>query len=444
MYWEPESPGRMSPLEHALVSWLPHRRWFAGGGRDAHRVEIVSATELVTAGAARGALVLVEVSYPDGGRELYQVPLGHRTIQSSDIGPAVIANVPDGVVYDATVDAALMGSLLAMIRGGARSGDTAFTPEPGAWPAGAGPMPGRPLGVEQSNTSIVFGDKAILKLFRRLAPGVNPELELHRAITGARVPRLLGAVEGSLRGEPVTLGVLHEFAAGSSDGWLMATEAVRNLVSGVDDGTDFVADIELLGAAVADVHVTLADRLGTSTMDAEVLADVLSARLDRAVAVAPALARDADRIRAVYRAPAAAGEKIVTQRVHGDLHLGQVLRASDGWLLTDFEGEPAGEDRMAAHSPLRDVAGMLRSFDYAAGQVGDAWSRYQLERWLAQVRLAFSAGYGRESGVDLARSRCVLTAYELDKAVYEVAYETRNRPSWAHIPLRAVAAILGG
>lgn len=444
MHWEPESPGRMSPLEHALVSWLPRRRWFAGGGRDPHRVEIVSATELATAGAARGALVLVEVSYPDGETELYQVPLGHRTTEGSDIGPAVIAHMPDGVVYDATVDASLMGALLAMIGAGATAGDTAFSPEPGSWVVGAVPMPGRPLGVEQSNTSIVFGDKAILKLFRRLAPGVNPELELHRAIAGARVPRLLGAIEGSLRGEPVTLGVLHEFAAGSSDGWLMATEAVGNLVSGVDDDSAFVADVELLGAAVADVHVALADRLGTSTMDAEVLADVWSARLDRAISVAPALARDAERIRAVYRAPAAAGEKIVTQRVHGDLHLGQVLRARDGWLLTDFEGEPAAGDRLATHSPLRDVAGMLRSFDYAASQAGDAWSRYQLERWLARVRAAFAAGYGREAGVDLARSRCVLTAYELDKAVYEVAYETRNRPSWAHIPLRAVAAVLGG
>jgi maltokinase len=434
----------MSPLEHALVSWLPRRRWFAGGGRDPHRVEIVSATELATTGAARGALVLVEVSYPDGATELYQVPLGHRTTEGSDIGPAVIAHMPDGVVYDATVDASLMGALLAMIGGRATSGDTAFSPEPGSWIVGAVPMPGRPLGVEQSNTSIVFGDKAILKLFRRLAPGVNPELELHRAIAGARAPRLLGAIEGSLRGQPVTLGVLHEFAAGSRDGWQLATEAVGQLVSGVDGDPAFAADVELLGAAVADVHVALADRLGTSTMDAELLAEVLSARLDRAIAAAPALARDADRIRAVYQAPAAAGEKIVTQRVHGDLHLGQVLRAHDGWLLTDFEGEPAAEDRLATHSPLRDVAGMLRSFDYAASQVGDAWSRYQLERWLTRMRAAFAAGYGRESGVDLARSRPVLTAYELDKAVYEVAYETRNRPSWAHIPLRAVAAILGG
>jgi maltokinase len=444
VHWEPEPPGRMSPLEHALVSWLPRRRWFAGGGRDPHRVEIVAATELATAGAARGALVVVEVSYPDGDTELYQVPLGHRTTEGSDIGPAVITHVPDGVVYDATVDASLMGVLLSMIGAGATSGETTFTPEPGSWIAGVAPMPGRPLGVEQSNTSIVFGDKAILKLFRRLAPGVNPELELHRAITGARVPRLLGAIEGSLRGEPLTLGVLHEFAAGSRDGWQLATDAVRNLVSDVDSEATFLADVELLGAAVADVHVTLADRLGTSTMDAEMLADVWSARLDRAIAAAPALARDADRIRAVYRAPAAAGEKIVTQRVHGDLHLGQVLRAGDGWLLTDFEGEPAGADRQATHSPLRDVAGMLRSFDYAASQVGDVWSRYQLERWLGRARQAFCTGYGRESGVDLARSRCVLTAYELDKAVYEVAYETRNRPSWAHIPLRAVAAILGG
>ena len=444
MHWDPESPGRMSPLEHALVSWLPRRRWFAGGGRVPARAAIVAAAELTTHCAARGALCVVEVSYRDGGTELYQVPLGHRTVEGSDIGSAVIAHMPDGVVYDATVDAGLMGSLLAMVGGGEQSGGVGFAAEPGSWLAGSGPLPGRPLDVEQSNTSIVFEDKVILKLFRRLSFGVNPELELHRAIVGARVPRLLGAIEGTLRGEPVTFGVLNEFAAGSRDGWRLATDAVRSLVSDADDGAAFVADVELLGAAVADVHVTLADRLGTSTMDTDGLADVLSARLDHAIEAAPVLAKHADRIRAVYRAPAAAGEKFPTQRVHGDLHLGQVLRARDGWLVIDFEGEPAADDRAVGHSPLRDVAGMLRSFDYAASQAGDAWSRYQLERWLSQVREAFLAGYGRESGVDLARSRSVLTAYELDKAVYEVAYETRNRPSWADIPLRAVSAILGG
>ena len=437
MHWDPESPGRMSPLEHALVTWLPRRRWFAGGGRVPERAQIVSAVDLVTDCAASGALCVVEVSYRDGGAELYQVPLGHRTVEGSDIGAAVIAHLPDGVVYDATVDAGLMGSLLAMVGGGSRPG---FAVEPDSWLAGCAPMPGRLLDVEQSNSSIVFEDKVILKLFRRLSFGVNPELELHRAIAGARVPRLLGAIEGTFRGEQVTYGVLNEFAAGSRDGWKLATEAVRSLVSGVDDGSAFVADVELLGKAVADVHITMADRLGTSIMDTDGLADVLSARLDRAIEAAPALAKQADRIRAVYRAPGAAGEKFLTQRVHGDLHLGQVLRAGDGWLVIDFEGEPAAEDRAVTHSPLRDVAGMLRSFDYAASQAGDAWSRYQLERWLSQVREAFLTGYG----LDLSRSRSVLSAYELDKAVYEVAYETRNRPSWAEIPLRAVSAILGG
>jgi maltokinase len=362
----------------------------------------------------------------------------------SDIGSAVVMMAADGLVYDATVDAGLMGSLLAMIGGDETSGSVGFHPEPGSWIRGCRPMPGRPLAVEQSATSVVFGDRAVLKLFRRLSPGANPELELHRAITGARVPRLLGAIEGTLRGLPVAFAVLHEFAAGSRDGWLLATEAVRDLVSGVDDGSTFAADVEALGAVVAEVHIALADRLGTSTMDAEVLAEVLSDRLDRAIAAAPVLNGQADRIRAVYRAPAAAGEKVLTQRVHGDLHLGQVLRSCDTWLLTDFGGDAAAEDRAAPHSPLRDVAGMLRSFDYVAGHADDAWSRSQLERWLSRSREAFLAGYGRAAGVDLAHARPVLTAYELDQAVHEVAYETRNRPSRADIPLRAVAAILGG
>jgi maltokinase len=444
VHWDPDSPGRMSPLEHALVSWLPRRRWFAGKGRDPHRARIVAAAELTPHGGARGALAVVEVSYVDGTTERYQVPLGLRNVQESDIGSAAIMTAVDGVVYDATVDAALMASLLAMIGGGRTVDGFGFRPEPGSWIAGSDPIPGRLLDVEQSNSSIVFEDRAILKLFRRLPPGVNPELELHRVIGGAHVPRLLGAVEGVVDGQPVTLGVLHEFAAGAEDGWRLATSVVRDLLSGKDDGTTFVADVERLGAAVAEVHIELADRLGTSTMDAVELADAMCARLADAVGTAPALARHVDRIRAVYRAPVAGNDKHVVQRVHGDLHLGQVLRAEQGWLLIDFEGEPDGGDRGVAHSPLRDVAGMLRSFDYAAARAGDAWSRYQLERWLSQVRGAFQAGYARASGIDLDRNRAVLNAYELDKAVYEVAYETRNRPDWAEIPLRAVLGILGG
>lgn len=277
----------------------------------------------------------------------------------------------------------------------------------------------RVIGTEQSNTSVVFDEAVILKVFRRVACGVHPDIELTAALTRAgnpHVPRLLESFETTVDGRPCPLGMVTEYAADATDGWTLATAA-----------GDFTGESRLLGSVVAAVHADLATALGTSTAAVEV--DTLLRRLAAAVATVPALQAHRAAIEARYTA--LAGQPVTVQRIHGDLHLGQALRTPRTWLLIDFEGEPGAplEERRAPDSPLRDVAGMLRSLDYAGR--GEA------------ERAAFCEGYAGAAGADPRGRAAVLAGYELDKAVYEAAYEARHRPDWLHRPLEAIARLLG-
>jgi maltokinase len=173
-------------------------------------------------------------------------------------------------------------------------------------------------------------------------------------------------------------------------------------------------------------------------------------RLDAAIAVVPQLQEHADGLRRVYAAVAGAREQVVRQRVHGDFHLGQVLRTATGWIVLDFEGEPARPlaERRELDSPMRDVAGMLRSFDYAARhllveQPDDPQRDYRAQEWAARNRSAFCAGYSAASGMDPCGESPLLRAFEADKAVYECVYEARNRPQWLMIPLQSLARLAG-
>jgi maltokinase len=318
------------------------------------------------------------------------------------------------------------------------------------------------MGAEQSNTSVVFGEQTIMKLFRRLNPGVNPDLELHRALRSVgsdEVAALQGAVEGRLHGEPTTLAMLQDFAGNSADGWAMALASVRDLFAEADlradeVGGDFAGEASRIGETVALVHAELARALGTAERDPAELAAAWSARLDAAARDAPVLAPYVDAVRAVYDAVATQPDPVPTHRVHGDLHLGQLLRTTHGWLILDFEGEPSAPlaERRRPDSPMRDVAGMLRSFDYAAffqllstdpGAFADDRSApspllWHAKEWTARNRDAFCDGYALRAGVDPRRHGPVLRAFELDKAVYEVVYETRSRPGWVPIPLSSI------
>jgi maltokinase len=244
---------------------------------------------------------------------------------------------------------------------------------------------------------------------------MNSDIELNRILSSAgssHVARLLGSFEISDGGQPCPLAMASEYAADSVDGWTVAT------AGDLDAGESF-----RLGEAVASVHADLASVLGTST--AAMPVDRMRRRMASAATSVPQLAEYVQGIEDRYAA--VAGELIGVQRIHGDLHLGQVLRTPHLWLLIDFEGEPGAPpaQRREPDSPLRDVAGMLRSFAYATADPAIA----------DRNSSSFCDGYAHRSGTDPREHSAVLAAYELDKAVYETAYEARYRPDWLHIPM---------
>ncbi|MBJ7339792.1 phosphotransferase [Mycolicibacterium sp.] len=418
--------------------WLPTQRWYAGRGRELTRVrtdEVVSLRDGLD-------LLLLDADYADGSSARYQLLVRWA---EDDESVARIGGSGTRIAHDALYDAEAAHYLLSLVDQSAEVGPLRFTKEPGAQlPLHA---TGRVIGAEQSNTSVVFGNAAMFKVFRRVTPGINPDIELNRELARAgnpHVARLLGSFETTLDGESYSLGMVTEFAADSSEGWDMATASTRDLATAPGDG--FAAESRRLGAAVASVHRTLATALGTASEPFPV--DTLLRRLREVAAMVPAVEEYRERIEARYRA--LGGQSVVVQRMHGDLHLGQVLRTPDRWLVIDFEGEPGQplDERRKPDSPLRDVAGVLRSYEYAAyqrlveGSTDDGLAARARE-WVDRNCAAFCDGYAEEAGTDPRASAGPLAAYELDKAVYEAGYEARYRPDWLPIPMASIARLVG-
>jgi maltokinase len=468
----PPSHPLTAPIAALLPDWLPHQRWFGGKQREIHAVRPVLGRTLHDDGPGGPRLVqlVVAVEQSDGGgrsEELYQVLVGLRRFLPERLDYAQIGVVDiDGVAhiaYDAGYDGELTKVLLDLIGRGAEVAGARFTKESGV--TLSTDLYSRLIVAEQSNTSVVFADEYILKVFRKLHPGLSPDIELHRALRAVgsqHIAEPFGAIEGELDGEPVSYGILQRYFANCVDGWAMAITSVRDLIAEADlhpdeVGGDFAAEAERLGHAVAAVHADLAKAMGTELVPVEranTVAAQMNERLDRVLGRVEELAPYADRIRAIFAEVGDLTTPVPVQRIHGDLHLGQALRTVSQWVIIDFEGEPARPlaERVALMSPLRDVAGMLRSFDYAAHHLlvdhpgpdahgHDVQLEYRAMEWAERNRAAFCDGYA-SFGVDPRSHPVLLRALELEKAVYEVGYEFDNRPSWLDIPLRSIARLV--
>lgn len=425
----------LTPLLHG---WLPRQRWFAGKGRRVTGFALEAATELLPLdGAGPGLLhLLVRVEQP--GRpagtpvDCYQLLLGVRPQLPPRLAPALIGRIRQGplagrAVYEGLRDPRLAGLLYERLRSPGRIGPLNFHTTTALPPA----LAPRVLDAEQSNSSLVFGDSFILKIFRRVSPGANPDLELPLALAGAGCARVPAPVAW-FETRTATLGVLQPYLRGSRDGWRLALDALA-------DGREFSDEAFALGRATAEVHLALAAALPTERLgraQSRHLAATMDARLHAAAQAVPALMPYVPGLRSVFAAAEDALGSGRLQRIHGDLHLGQTLRGADGgWAVIDFEGEPAKslDERRSPQPPVRDIAGMLRSFDYAA-RTHRPWNA----DWAARCRAAYCTGYAEAAGTDPRDDPALLRAYETDKAVYEVVYEARHRPDWLPVPMAAI------
>lgn len=481
-----------------LAAYLGRTRWFGGKGRPFRVSGSVRAGVLPGVRPDGPAVVVhvIRVTYEDAAtdtadaQELYQVPLACYAEPQQRLEHALVGRLDDAELgrvhaYDAVHDREAADCWLrafSAAEGSSEDQDRSLRAE-GA-PLRFHRLPGHELDLsahstlftgEQSNSSMTFGEDALLKVFRKVTPGVNPDVQVHEVLTRAdshHVARLYGwldldagvlgeAVLGESDGEKVVqLAMLQEYLRTASDGWELAQASVRDLFHSDDlhareVGGDFSGESSRLGASVLEVHGVLADAFGREELTGDAVRRLSGAMHDRlagALAAVPELAPYAGALRALYDQVAAL-EAVTVQRVHGDLHLGQTLRTVDGWKLVDFEGEPARplRERLLPDSPWRDVAGMLRSFDYAPHVVERTMAENdadyagllhdRAEEWANRNRNHFLTGY--VEGMLADTDRVLLAAYEADKAVYETVYETRNRPGWVSIPLAAVARIEG-
>jgi maltokinase len=453
-----------------MTAYLAEARWFAGKGREYDVVDVQRVGSLPGPPVVTIDIVTVEYAGEAGGEpttERYQMPLSHYgeeqgRIGHAYVGPHVDEDLGEVHSYDALHDREAMAVYLRT-----------FAETPPDAPRPYGGVTFHRVGDydldtgshstlfrgEQSNSSVAFGDDSLMKVFRKVTPGRNPDIEIHRALTeadNANVAHLYGWIEAGQD----DLAMLQQFLRTASDGWELALVSARNLFAEADlhadeVGGDFAGEAHRLGVAVSEVHERLREHFGTEPYDGAAAAEAMGRRLAAAASSVPALAEHSEALEQVF---ARIGDaKGAAQRVHGDLHLGQTLRTSKGWKLVDFEGEPAKplSERQLPDSPWRDVAGMLRSFDYAAQSVvKDLYSTeepgsqisYRATEWVERNRTAFLEGYveGRieEGGGPLsADEQALIDAYEADKAVYEVLYEARNRPTWLDIPLGAIERI---
>lgn len=473
----------LSPTKEQLIRrWIGAQRWYTGTVRP--RLRLLDSWRLDDPEGEVGIETIVVLDESGSQQVVYQVPLTYRGAPLEGADAALLGEMEHSVlgrrwVYDAPHDHVYVTQLLALLRGrvAAQHGSISDTLDPDvvgaphpAWRNDPRPASSRVLTGEQSNTSVHVtpvegtGSPVILKIFRTLAAGENPDVTLQGALAASHspfVPASVGHVAGAWRrpdGDGAAPGDDERASTGRDYGQLAfaqeyvegTTDAWRVCLQEAASGTPFVKRARDLGRATAEVHSSLARALPTEAADeAEVRARVqqMRGRAGRATSEVPGLTAHESRIRAVLDAAERAHWPAL-QRVHGDLHLGQVLDAPDrGWVLVDFEGEPLRPlaERNALDCPLRDVAGILRSLDYVTGTLSRPGARTEegvdLLEWGRAAQQSFLDGYS-DVGPDPRDHDALLTAFVLDKALYEVVYEARHRPSWLALPTDAIDRLL--
>jgi maltose alpha-D-glucosyltransferase/alpha-amylase len=501
------APATLGALSDApLARFLSQRRWFGAKGERIVSARFDAVIPVQALGHA-AALTRVTVRFESGPSAVYQLPLiAAPASEGTGERDAMLARVetPDGRVLGALVDATADAGFRSWLGNALETGDTIargesrWMAQPVAGAADAPePMPqSRVIASEQSNTSIVYGERAILKLFRRLEPGENPDVEISRFLTTRtqfrNTPLLLGVAhieheaEEDLEPETAVTGMLQRFVAGASDAFEYAVDRAGDAISAdaMDGVVPFAGDARRLGCITRELHTALASSTDDPAFvpkpagrdavarwrdgamrSVDAACDLLARRLADASIPQPLhpLAHSLTSGRAAIAVrlddlAAAVGDAGMLVRHHGDYHLGQVLRTPDGdFIIIDFEGEPARSipERRARNSALRDVAGMLRSFGYAAAMAAptnERWSGSEIAArrasWERQVRDAFLHGYFADARSaylprDRADSDRLVTLFEIEKVFYELVYELNNRPSWVGVPLAGAARCLG-
>ncbi|KRC49431.1 hypothetical protein ASE16_11850 [Leifsonia sp. Root227] len=441
----------MTELTELVGSWMRRQRWYSTKSVEP-RLRLLASFE--TGRADDDVRIVTHFFADDAPRtpRVYQVPVVARPRADGD--PAALIGEAGGrYLYDGPDDEAYVTALVGVMDGALGVDGRDADAQGHTLGAPIAVQSSRKLTGEQSNTSIVGelvgGRLALIKVFRVVQDGENPDVSTLAALTAGgslRTPALLGWLTGSWPA-PVgggrasgELALVQDFLSGAEDGWELA-------VSAAERGEDFADRARELGAGTAELHLSLAAALPTkpATRDDVALAlDGMFQRLTITSSEVPEVAELRAGIAAVYEVAAEEPHPLL-QRIHGDLHLGQVLYSAErGWQFIDFEGEPLRplSERAIPDATMRDVAGMLRSFDYVAGSLARREPPIDAVAWAARARQAYLDGYASVAGAAVADHQRLLDAFELDKAVYEVTYEARHRPSWVPIPLAAVRRLL--
>jgi maltokinase len=443
----------------SLREWMGKQRWYAAKSRGLSGIDLIEHTML----SDDLYLALVQARLATGAHDVYQLLLLTSARGAAADGAEPIARDSELEAFDALTQPRHVLELLRLILDDANirteQGSFAFRHVEGAYRPGENAVV-RPMGAEQSNSSFIVDDLVSVKMIRRVESGISPELELLRFLTARgfeHIAPLQGWYEYEGSSLASTLGISQEFIPDGRDGWELALEEI------ISDPEVLLRRLRSLGAITGQMHTALASDAGDpafspqepsneslALMTASIDEDIerMFMRLPDTEVVAPIYGRGED-VRAKLATRTQMGARGKQIRIHGDYHLGQTLDTPRGWVILDFEGEPARPlpERRQKRSPLKDVAGMLRSFAYATSAAELQRGHRAPDRFEERMREQFLEGYLSDVDHALLPSghsaiMNILAVFELEKAVYELQYELNNRPDWVAIPVAGIRRLL--